>query len=141
MKKMELFKKYKCKAYMKQGGNGARMETRPVDGMPIEEAQVVLGTYYENGELKTKDLSECCGETIPKTYYERVEKEFEGFLVGTKKITVSGIIGTDTEQDEYAGERKFFFKETINAPMVGIVYFRNNGKRYVMLEDMELIDE
>ena len=125
---------------MSKGGNGAHMETRPNNGIPIEEADIILGIYSENGETKTKDLSECCREGIHKTYYERVEKEFDGFLVGTKRLNVSGIIGTDTANDAYGGERRHFFKEITNAPYVGIVYFRNNGKRYVLLEDMEVIE-
>ena len=132
---MELFKRYRCKAYMRKADDGARIEIRDPNTLDLDKAKIVLGTYYEDGEAKVKDLSSCEGETIPKSYYERKETEFEGFLVGTKKINVRGVIGTDSD-----GDRRFFFKDITEKEEVGIVYFRNNGKRYVLLDDMEMME-
>ena len=49
-------------------------------------------------------------------------------------MNYKGIIGTDT--DIY-GERRFVFKDITDKPKVAVVFFKNNCKRYVLLEDIE----
>lgn len=139
---MELFRKYHCKAYMKKASDFAHIQVGyGAPDVNINDAKSIVGIYQDkDGETVEKDLSECCGEGIPKRYYDRVEKEFDGFLVGTKTLNCKEIIGTDTSENDYRGEYRHFFKEITYAPMVGVVYFRNNGKRYVLLEDMELAE-
>ena len=84
-----------------------------------------------------KDLSSCEGEYVNKKYYERIPCEFDGFIVGITKIKAEGRIGTEWESDPHYEEYGHCFKESTWQPKVGVVYFRNNCKRYVLLDDME----
>lgn len=84
-------------------------------------------------------------DTIDKQYRIRVEKEFDGFLVGTTSIVISRKMGTDNykynvNMNDNLNDAHHLIKYN-NKEKVGVVYFKNNVKRYVYLDDMEVIEE
>ena len=167
--KPRLFRKVHCKAYMQKFSDGVRLECwKPendllsFDGQVTHEYEkrsvwdvdddvrvVAVQDIYEDGEWRTeelKDLSDFEGSGVEKRYRHRVEEEFDGFLVGITRVVTTGLIGTDySEQHVHAGEFGTYdryyhhlFKNP-SAEKVGVVYFKNNCKRYVLLDDMEEI--
>ncbi|MEG0365533.1 MAG: hypothetical protein RR585_01765, partial [Coprobacillus sp.] len=72
-----------------------------------------------------------------KTYYERKDKSFTGFLVGYKDIVINGIVGVDYNDNPYC-ECDYIYKQPLKVCKCAIIYFANNRKRYVPLEDIEL---
>lgn len=146
---MKIFKKVKCHAYMKRSRDGVFIGFEDEYGMPIFTKTVTdpsikaFACRLNPNTLineKFADLSEWCGESVEKIYRERIEEEFTGFVVGYTKIGVKGYIGTDWETSPYCEEYGHCFKKITEAPKVAVVYFKNNAKRYVLLEDMEFIE-
>ena len=146
----EIFKKVHCRAYMKKAHDGifigfedeygTPVETKTVDNPDIKAFAWKLNPETFRNE-KIKELDEWCGDSVEKTYRERIEEEFDGFVVGYTRIKVKGRIGTDWEDHPYYGEYGHCFKTIEEYPKVAVVYFKNNSKRYVLPEDLEYEDE
>ena len=141
-KSNKLFVKVKCKAYLKKANDGVHIEFFDHNGM-FYSNKIVRDTEgaaiaYKNGK-QFKDLSDFCGESVTKIYRERIEEEFTGIVVGYTKINMEGIIGTDWEYDSYCGEYGHCFKKITKRPKVAVVYYQNNCKRYVPVEDLEIL--
>lgn len=139
---MKLFQKVHCKAYMKRIHDGTYIQMYNKDGTVCENKYVTdyeakAYAYKMGSEEPIADLSEFCGDSVPKVYRERTECEFDGVFVGYTRIKVSGRIGTDWETPIYGQEYGHCFKSIDGYPKVGVVYFQNNCKRYVLPEDME----
>lgn len=154
---MKIFKKVHCKAYLKKEWDGISLVCKkhanfggfpsesPAEGRSWGEDEDISVTatqmVYENGKWDIKDiknLSSFEGESVDKTYRKRIEEEFDGFLVGITNITTTGRIGTDCDDFldyDCVITRKHLTKET-HQEKVGVVYFKNNAKRYVLLDDM-----
>lgn len=86
-----------------------------------------------------------CGEEIEKTYYEYVKKPISKcVVVGFIDLIVSGWIGCDWQDSVDTGvgviPEKFYAtkrpKETVKC---AIVYYANNKKHYVPVEDLEVL--
>ena len=146
MSEPKLFTMVKCKAYLKKAHDGVFIGFEDAYGTPIftkavDNADVKAFAWKLNPDTlineKIKDLGEWCGDSVEKTYRERIEEEFTGCVVGYTRINVKGRIGTDWECDPYYGEYGHCFKEITECPKVAVVYFKNNAKRYVLPEDME----
>lgn len=151
---MKIFQKVHCRAYLKKHSDGIRLDCWdgndifkiPAKGSSWDHMITVkaMQSWYKNGkwgESEIADLSGFEGEYVDKQYRIRVEEEFDGFLVGITRIVTAGIIGTDTNMMPYnmrgdLEEVYHLFKET-NKEKVGVVYFKNNVKRYVLLDDMK----
>ena len=145
---MKLFTKVKCKAYLKKISDGIFIQYFNEDGTINSDKYVkdyytkaIARKLLDDGSCKNiADLSEFCGECVEKTYRERIETEFVGFVVGFTKIKTKGQIGTDWYSDIYgSSDYGYCWKTTTEYAKVGVVYFKNNVKRYVLLEDMEEI--
>ena len=152
---MKIFKKVHCKAYLKKYSDGISLICFGDNGKSISgnswvyPIKVIANQCsYKNGKWVDKDIADLSsfeGETVDKQYRVRVEKEFDGFLVGITSIVTSGRIGTDTSNyiknmDGDMDEIYHLVKYT-NKEKVGVVYFKNNARRYVYLDDMEVIEE
>ena len=153
---MKIFKKVHCKAYLKKQNDGISLICFGDNGEPISSQNrwthpikvIAHQCYYKNGKWIDRDIADLSsfeGETVDKQYRIRVKEEFDGFLVGITSIVTSGKIGTDTsnyiinmngDMDEIHHLVKYANKEK-----VGVVYFKNNARRYVYLDDMEFIEE
>lgn len=149
----KLFVKVRCRAYMKKIKDGVYIQGFNSDGtmimngrnrFTITDKLVAYGrgpnweTDFRDVELK--DLSSCEGEAVTKRYRERIEEDFTGIVVGYTTLKCEGLIGTDWNDDEYGGDFGYCFKQTTYAPKVAVVYFKNNCKRYVLLDDMEELE-
>lgn len=150
---MKLFKKVHCKAYLKKIKDGVYIQFFNPDGTYYNDRFVYdynikaiayktkLDENMMNCDEELADLSEFDGSYVEKTYRERVECEFDGFVVGYTKINTKGRIGTDWDSGEYVREHGYCWREITEKPKVAVVYFKNNIKRYVLLDDMEVIED
>lgn len=152
---MKIFQKVHCNAYLKKYNDGIRLDCwdgnddfmMPVQGSswnhPIKKV-VAMQTWYKDGKWNESEIADLSGfesESVDKQYRIRVEEEFDGFLVGITYIVTKGRIGTDItmypcDMDGNLEERYHLFKVT-DKEKVGVVYFKNNAKRYVLLDDMK----
>lgn len=137
--KIELFTRVKCRAYMKKTRDGVAIHIEGPDGLP-RTAKAVKYDNATHGYVEIADLSEYDGSSVEKTYAERVEAEFSGVVVGYRRLKVRGRIGTDWYDGPYGDEYGYCFKVTTDYPTVAVVYYKNNCKRYVLPEDMEVDD-
>jgi len=158
---MQLFKKVHCKAYLKKISDGVYIQFYNPDGSYYTDKcvfnydikAIAYKKYDENmmnddeeladfdGSFKElADLSEFDDSYVEKVYRERVECEFDGFVVGYTKVNTKGIIGTGWDSGEYVREHGYCWKQITERPKVAVVYFKNNIKRYVLLDDMEIIE-
>lgn len=134
---MKIFTKVHCKAYMKKISDGVHIQIYNKKGeLAQSHREWDTATAYKD-DTEIADLSGWCGESVEKEYRERVEKSFNGFLVGYTHIKVKGLIGTDLNYDFRGVEHLMLFKEITEKPKVAVVFFKNNCKRYVLLEDLE----
>ena len=150
---MNIFQKVKCKAYMAKAHDTVRIQLFNADGTFCDtktvddyKAKAIAYKYDpdKHEEVEIKDLSEFDGGFVEKIYRERIEEDFCGVLVGFTRINVKGRIGTDWECVNYGfGDIREYghcFKTRDEYPKVGVVYFKNNCKRYVLMEDMEIME-
>ena len=159
---LKLFTKVKCHAYYKKAHDGISLFMTKIvgydsDGTPCEvptnektfDASIVkvYGGKTIDGEGRSvkwetlADLSECCGDSVEKTYYDMVSDEFTGVIVGYKNIAITGYIGTDSVDDEYYGHYGYCFKQPKDVVKVARVFFKNNCSRLVPLDAMVEIKE
>ena len=145
---MKLFIKVKCKAYLKKVHDGIFIGFEDAYGNPIltktvDNPDIKAFVWKLNPDTlineKVKELDSWCGDSVEKIYRERIEEEFTGFIVGYTRINVKGRIGTDWEDHLYYEEYGYCFKEIDEYPKVAVVYFKNNCKRYVLPEDIEVL--
>lgn len=153
---MKLFERVHCKGYLKKVNDGVYIQMFNPDGtfcdsktVDSADAKAIAykSTITSNGlnkDIEIADLSEWSGESVEKIYRVRVATEFDGFLVGCTRVKMTGRIGTDWECVNYGfGDIREYghcFKTIDEYPKVGVVYFKNNCKRYVLMEDMEIIE-
>lgn len=146
---IKIFSKVHCKAYMKKTCDNVHIQFYNADGtfcydkvVTDYKAKAIAYGFDEDKweQVELADLSSFCGESVEKTYRERTECEFDGFVVGYTRIDVKGRIGTDWDDPEYGSEYGFCFKRITDRPKVAVVYFKNNMKRYVLPEDMEEVN-
>ena len=147
---IKLFAKVHCKGYMAKIRDTVHIQLYDSSGREVRNADTVndynskaIAYRYDedrNEEVQIADLSEFDGGSVEKTYYERTEAEFDGVLVGYMRLNVKSLIGTDWYEDEHRSYG-YCFKKVTEKPKVGVVYFRNNSKRYVLVEDLEEIRE
>ena len=150
MTKTKLFAKVHCKAYLKRIYDTVRIQFFTGDGHFCYDKYVTdynakaiaykADPEKSSKEIEIADLSEFSGESVEKTYRERTECEFDGFVVGYTRVNTKGRIGTDWCDPSYGQEYGFCFKRIDKHPKVAVVYFKNNCKRYVLPEDMEMIE-
>lgn len=145
---IKIFTKVHCRAYLANADDTVHIVMYKENG-EFETANRVIDlntTAYavklneDTGEdVVIKDLSEFDGDGVEKVYRKRVECEFDGFLVGYRRLNVKGIIGTDWAEDDYHSYG-YCFRNITDRPKVGVVYFKNNCKRFVLPEDMEEVE-
>ncbi len=125
------FKFVRCSSYLKPIKDGRHME-QYVDG----NGETTRVCYMENGKCLGESKSEGAYE-FSKTYFERVEADFTGVMVGTKTVTVENWLYSDFDYDFRGCERIVLHKDKKTVIECGIVYYANNRKRYVPLVDIE----
>ena len=140
----KLFVKVRCKAYLKKVSDGVRIELFNADGSTcfdkVVKEYACKAIAYDGSGKEIADLSDFFGESVRKVYRKRIECDFVGVVVGYTKVDVSGVIGTDWEDNPFTGEYGHCFKEITDRQKVAVVYFKNNCKRYVLLDDINEIE-
>ena len=145
---VKLFAKVHCRAYLANADDTVHIAMYKENGEPVTAKWVTdpNTTAYavklneDTGEdVVIKDLSEFDGDGVEKAYRKRVECEFDGFLVGYRRLNVKGTIGTDWYENDYHSYG-YCFRNITDRPKVGVVYFKNNCKRFVLPEDMEEVE-
>lgn len=129
---MNLFDKIRCKGFYK-----------PVhDGVWIELDNDSLKANKCNSSLTGDAVEEYNVDCVEKTYYEHVQSNFSGVIVGFKNLVIKGYLDVNYEDECDVGvdviPEKFYVskrpKETVKC---AIVYYANNMKHYVPIEDIE----
>ena len=144
---VKLFTKVHCKAYLANADDTVHIVMYKENGEeetsnranPNTTAYAVKLNEDTGEDVVIKDLSEFDGDGVEKVYRERIECEFDGFLVGYRRLNVKGTIGTDWAEDDYRSYG-YCFRNITDRPKVGVVYFKNNCKRFVLPEDMEEVN-
>lgn len=143
----KIFRKVHCKAYLQKFSDGVHLECFEIEPESGAEIPTTLSRWSVDKNINVtacrweeeiKDLSACEGEYVVKQYRRRVEEEFDGFLVGVTRITTSAQIGTDYYDDTYREYHRIY--KIAQTERVGVVYFKNNAKRYVPLEDIKYVE-
>ena len=156
---MKIFVPVHCRSYLQKYSDGVHLvvsekinfgdfgySLNPVEGNAWDDPKIVKAVkseYTKDGwtEREIADLSGFEGESVHKEYRRKVNDEFDGFLVGFTRIVVTGQIGTDMTMYPYNmnGDLKEVYHLTKNTETekVGVVYFKNNSKRYVPVYDID----
>lgn len=131
---MKLFDKVKCKGFYKKFNDGRWLyldkKTLTADAMDNNL------TDWKNDGTVEKNV-----EYIEKTYYQHVDKHFCGVIVGYKDIIVTGYLDAIYEEGCDVGigvtpEAFYVSKRTKDIVKCAVVYYANNMKHYVPLEDI-----
>lgn len=138
---MKIFTKVHCKGYLKKTSDGVHIRIYDKLGNPSQSRRDWYSAFGYKNDTQLADLSGWCGESVEKEYRIRVDKSFNGFLVGYTRVNIKGEIGTDLTYDFRGEENRIVFKEITHKPKVAVVFFKNNCKRYVLLEDLEEYEE
>lgn len=128
-----LFKKVKCSSFLKKVWDGKFIQ--------VYKGELDSASYCDSNDPENEIESDCCGEyDFLKTYYEKKQRNFTGFVVGIKDIVVTGYLVADTDSCPYNGEHLKIYKHPKEIIKCAIVYYGNNRKRYVPLENIEVGD-
>ena len=132
---MKLFDKCQCKGFYKPAH----------DGIWVHLDKTTLTAYSMNMNLVDVDNDgtvETDIDCVEKTYYEHVQLNFSGVIVGFKDLVIKGYLDVIYEDAIDVGlgiipEKFYVAKRPKEIVKCGIVYYANNKKHLVPLEDME----
>lgn len=134
---MNLFVKVKCKGFYKSFQDRRWLylnkKTLTADAMDNNLADGSNdGTVEKNVEY------------IEKTYFKHVDKNFIGVIVGYKDIVVKGYLDAVYQDECDVGvgvipEAFYVTKRAKETVKCAVVYYANNMKHYVPLEDLEVL--
>lgn len=132
-----LFEKVECNGYLAKVNDGRFIKRYPEQG-EIDSCEYCYG--FIDGKEVVKPVEDYDGSReFLKTYYEKKEKKFNGFIVGTKQIVATGWLIVDTYTDYRGSEHIKIMKEPKDVIDCYIVYFANNQKRYVPMDMVEFL--
>lgn len=132
---MKLFEKVKCKGFYK----------KVHDGIWVHLDKSTGTAYAMNSNLVDIDndgTMEADIDCVEKTYYEHKKANFSGVVVGFKNLVVKGYLDANYQDAVDVGvgvipEKFYVAKRTKEVVKCAIVYYANNMKHYVSLEDIE----
>lgn len=106
----------------------------------LDKESLTAEVYTSENDFAVEEIK--CGEEIEKTYYEYVKKPIsKGVIVGFVDLVVSGWIGCEWQDSVDVGvgiipEKFYATKRTKETVKCAVVYYANNMKHYVPLEDV-----
>lgn len=129
-KNLPIGTKVRCKSYIKKSGCHFVVYNKDVTESGEEEIEAVIGT--EPLDNITEELVTNYISSVP--LYNTVEKEYEGIYVGTtfKATTLVAEYMDDTYHQWWQFKRE-------NGKQFAVVYYANNRKRLVDLEDCDVV--
>lgn len=131
---IELFKQYKCKGFYK----------KVYDGTFVTLDKKELSADWMNSDYKK--YKDCIVEEdidrAEKIYYSHVSQRFSGVVVGFTELVTEGYLDVVYEDAVDVGvgtiPEKFYVAKTPKTTIkCAIVYYANNKKHYVPIEDFE----
>lgn len=132
--KVNLFDKVKCKGFYKsvKDGKWLRLDKKNLTADAMDNNIVNI----DNDGTVEKDV-----EYVEKTYFEHVDKSFTGVIVGYKDIVIKGYLDADYQDECDVGvgvipESFCVSKRAKETVKCAVVYYANNMKHYVPLEDV-----
>lgn len=131
-----LFKKVKCKGFYKKVHDGIYIE---LDKNTLTATAIntnLIDVDGNNYGIMEEDV-----HRVEKTYYEYVEKRFSGVVVGFVDLVVKGYLDVIYQEPCDVGvgiipEKFYVAKTTKEVVKCAIVYYANNKKHYVPVEDI-----
>lgn len=131
---MKLFDKVRCKGFYK----------KIRDGIWIHLDKNSLTAYKMNGALCGDAIEEEEVECVEKIYYEHRNRNFSGVIVGFIDLVVKGYLDVNYCDAVDVGvgiipERISVSKRPKEIVKCAIVYYADNRKHYVPLEDIESV--
>ena len=134
---IKLFDKCKCKGFYKPFKDGRWL---------VLNKETLTADAYDNNLRNNgnKGIVEKDVEYIEKTYFKHIEKEFVGVVVGYKDLVVTGYLDAVYQEECDVGigiipESFFVNKRPKDVVKCAIIYYANNKKHYVPVEDMEVL--
>lgn len=130
--KPELFQKVKCNGYLKKVSDGRFIETCKSEGETLD------CTYVDTNNPDLDIECEYCGDLdFQKTYFKHKPKRFTGVVVGFKDIVIDGYLTVETVYNWNDCEYTKLGKQPKTTETCAIVYYANNRKRYVPINNIE----
>lgn len=127
-----LFKKVKCNAFLKKASDGKFIEL-------YRDSLAADYIDHKNPDFNLK--CECDGSLeFLKVYYEVKKRNFKGIVVGIKDIVTTAYLTVDTSYHYDGTEYIYPGKVPEKICKCAIVYYSNNRKSYVPLENIEVGD-
>lgn len=136
---MNLFDRVKCKGFYKKVHDGI---------------WILLNTEYLTACAMNSNLVDDLNdgtveenvEQVEKTYYEHKEGSFSGVIVGFKDLVVKGYLDVIYQDAIGVGigtipEKFYVEKNPKEVVKCAVVYYANNMKHYVPLDDIEQMGE
>ena len=132
---MRLFKEVKCKGFYK----------KVHDGIWVHLDKSTGTAYAMNSNLVDIDndgTMEADIDCVEKTYYEHKKANFSGVIVGFKDLVVKGYLDANYQDEVDVGigvfpEKFYVAKRPKEVVKCAIVYYANNMKHYVPLDDIK----
>lgn len=130
MNKIKLGTLVLCKSYVRKSGNMFEYlkETETEYGIPS----------CRLWNKATHKYSEEIDDYMETNRFEKIEGNFEGIYVGTTSLCTT--IFCSSEYDLWNGGDYFRFGKT-NPQQFAIVYYADNKKRLVPIDDLEILNE
>ena len=130
---MKLFDKVKCKGFYSKVHDGTYI---------FLDTQNLKAAHMNSNAINTDCLVEEDVDRVEKIYYKHVNQNFCGVIVGFTNLVVTGYLDViyNDAADVRVGiipEQFFVRKNPKRVVKCAIVYYANNKKHYVPLEDIE----
>ena len=130
---MKLFDKVKCKGFYSKVHDGTFIYI---------DAQNLKAWHMNSNAIGTECFVEEDVDRVEKTYYKHVKQNFFGVIVGFKNLTVTGYLDVIYNDAIDVGvgilpEQLFVQKNPNRVVKCAIVYYANNKKHFVPLQDIE----
>lgn len=128
---MKVFDRVKCKGFYK----------KVWDGIWIGLDKNNLTASKMNSNLCGDAIEEDDVDCVEKTYYEHVNRNFSGVIVGFKDLVVKGYLDVILQDEVDVGvgviPQKFYVdKRPKDIVKCAIVYYADNKKHFVPLDDI-----
>lgn len=133
---MKLFEKVKCKGFYAKVYDGTYV---------FLDKENLKATHMNSNATESDCVVEEEVDRVEKTYYKHVSQNFSGVIVGFKDLTVKGYLDVIYNDAFDTGigimPEQFFVRKTAkDIVKCAVVYYANNKKHYVPVEDIERTD-
>lgn len=131
---VKLFGKYKCKGFYKKAHDGVFIA---LDKENHKATWMNVSLWNVNDSIIAEDI-----EVAEKKYYEYVSQNFTGVVVGFIDLVVEGYLDVNYEDAFDTGvgmmpEKFFVSKRPKKITPCAIVYYANNKKHYVPIDNIQ----